>query len=133
VHLQVSVDGVISLDRSILRPTPSSLPLTGTDKIIAPYWADVDTRGTGDIYYRQTTDPSLLARATSEIRAAFPDSLDVTISNMFIVTWDKVGYYNRNSDKVSLCVTFSASEILHASSKFMSNHECLIKNSIAQI
>ena len=81
-------------------------------RIIAPYWADVDTRGTGDIYYRQTTDPSLLARAISEIRAAFPILQNVTITNMFIATWDSVGYYYRNTNKVSVsvlryCMVFS--------------------------
>ena len=99
----MGVDGVISLDEDIyLGSTPCSFPLTRTDEIIAPYWADVDTRGTGDIYYRQTTDPSLLARATSEIITAFPDSPDLTITNMFIATWDRVGYYNQRTDKVSL-------------------------------
>ena len=68
--------------------------------IIAPYWADVDTRGTGNVYYRQTTDPILLARATSEIRTAFPESSNVTIINLLIATWNRVGYYLRNTDKV---------------------------------
>ena len=72
--------------------------------IIAPYWADVDTRGTGDIYYRQTADPHLLARATSEIRAAFPLSQHVVITNLLIATWDRVGYYSRSTDKVLLYV-----------------------------
>ena len=97
---QVNDNGVISFGSRYNVRTPLSLPLSGTDKIIAPYWADVDTRGTGDIYYRQTTDPSLLARATSEIRAAFPRSLNNTISNLLIATWDRVGYYYRNTDKV---------------------------------
>ena len=79
----------------------------GTNKIIAPYWADVDTRGTGQVFYRQTTDPSLLARATSEIRAAFPESGNVTITDLLIVTWDNVGYYYQKSDKVSTCTYVS--------------------------
>ena len=53
------------------------------------------------MFYRQTTDPNLLARATSEIRAAFPMSKNVTIVDLFIATWDSVGYYYRNTDKVS--------------------------------
>ena len=77
-----------------------SLPLSGTDKIIAPYWADVDIRGSGAIYYRQTTDPSLLTRATSEIRAAFPMSQNITIQSLLIATWYRVGHYIVSSDKV---------------------------------
>ena len=52
------------------------------------------------MFYRQTTDPSLLARTTSEIRAAFPTSSNVTIINLLIATWSRVGYYLRNTDKV---------------------------------
>ena len=81
------------------------LPLNGTDstkQIIASYWADVDTSGTGQIFYRQSTDPSLIARATSEIQAAFPASENVTIESLVIVTWDKVGYYDSNTDKVGM-------------------------------
>ena len=77
--------------------TPLSLPLS-EHKIIAPYWADVDIIGTGNIYYRQTTDPSLLTRANSEIRAAFPESLN--ISSLLIATWNRVGYYFQHTEKV---------------------------------
>ena len=69
------------------------------NRYIAPYSYDVDTRGIGDIYYRQTTDPSLLARATIEIQTAFSVSLNV--SNLFIATWDRVGYYPSGTDRVS--------------------------------
>ena len=98
---QINDNGIISFVRHYNVRTPVSLPLSGTDKIIAPYWADVDTRGTGNIYYRQTTDPSLLARTTSEIRAAFPDAQNVTIKHLLITTWDRVGYYFNNTDKVT--------------------------------
>ena len=98
--MQINDNGVISFGSRYNVRTPLSFPLSGNNKIIAPYWADVDTRGTGNIYYRQTTDSSLLARATSEIRAAFPESRNVTIKNLLVATWYKVGYYYQNSDKV---------------------------------
>ena len=97
---QINDNGVISFDSRYNVRTPQSLPLSSTDRIIAPYWADVDFRASGDIYYRQTTDPSLLARATSEIRSALPSSQNVTITNLLIATWDRVGYYRGNTDKV---------------------------------
>jgi len=101
---QVNENGVISLRRSFSSFVPRSLNLVGgNDQIIAPYWADVDVRGTGNIYYRQTTDPSLLARATSEIRAIFPKSLNM--SSLLIATWNRVGYYNQHTDKV-WCVCY---------------------------
>ena len=87
---------------------PNQLPLNGSQSFIAPYWADVDIRGTGEIYYRQTNNPVLLARATNEIQTAFPMSQNVNITNLFIVTWDAVGYYSNDSrgiDKVKyVCI-----------------------------
>ena len=78
--------------------TPSSLPLNVTG-FIAPYWCDVDTRGTGKVYYRQTYDPILFARAANDVQL-FSLSQNVTINYLFIVTWHAVGYYSRNTDKV---------------------------------
>lgn len=79
---------------------PRAFPLSGTEKIIAPYWADVDTRGIGQILYRQTKNSTLIARATNDIRAAFSTSQNVNVTSLLIVTWDSVGYYNRRTDKV---------------------------------
>ena len=97
----MNTNGVISLDSPFTFASPSPLPLSGTYKIIAPYWGDVDTRGTGQIFYRQTTDPNLLDRASRDIQAAYPLVKNVVITNLFIATWDAVGYYNRQTDKVN--------------------------------
>ena len=94
---QINVNGIISFGSSFESDTPHSLPLTGSDRIIAPYWSSVDIRETGTIYYRQTTDPSLLTRATSEIKTVVSN---VVITHLLIVTWDSVGYYNQKTDKV---------------------------------
>ena len=79
---------------------PRAFPISGNERIIAPYWADADTTGIGQILYRQTKNPALLARATDEIRAAFPTSQNENLTSLLIVTWDSVGYYNRGTDKV---------------------------------
>ena len=52
---QVNTDGRISFDAAILNDyTPSPLPRLSSP-FIAPFWADVDTKGNnGRIYYRQT-------------------------------------------------------------------------------
>ena len=78
------------------------LTLPFAEQIIAPYWADVDTSGAGEIFYRESTDPGLLDRATREIRTAFPASENVTVQSLLIVTWNKVGYYSSNTDKVCM-------------------------------
>ena len=78
--------------------TPSSLPLDVIN-FIAPYWCDVDTSVTGQVYYRQTNDPILLDRATNDIQSVLLSD-NVVITNLFIVTWNAVGYFHRNTDKV---------------------------------
>ena len=60
-------------------------------KYIAPYWADAGITRSGEVFYRQTTDPSLLQRATDEIRAAYTIQNDVTMKNLLIVTWYRIG------------------------------------------
>ena len=92
-------NGIISLNNSFNYWIPRSLPINYT-QFIAPYWADFDLTGTGNVFYRQTRDPALLARATNEIQAAFPMSQNVIVTNLLIVTWDAVGYYRNNADKV---------------------------------
>ena len=104
---QINDNGVISFNSRYNVRTPLSLPLSGTRQIIAPYWADVDTRGNGQILYRQSIDSSLLARASREIQEAFPSSQNVTIRNLLIATWDEVGYYSQNDDKVHKCYVYN--------------------------
>ena len=98
--MQVYDDGIISLGELFTSRTVP-LPLSDlTQHIIAPYWADVDTQNAGDIFLRQTSEPTLLARATREVQSAFPTSSNATIKRLLIVTWDAVGYYVFNFDKV---------------------------------
>ena len=78
----------------------TSLPIGELRRFIAPYWGDVDTTGTGQIYYRQTTNSTLLARAANEIQTAF--SVSQNVSSLFIATWNAVGYYPRMTNMVRL-------------------------------
>ena len=103
--LQVNNNGDISFTRAVSTYTPQAFPLSGNLQLIAPYWADVDTRGTGSVWYRQTTDSQLLARTRDEIRAAFINQATFNPTSLFIATWDHVGYYNRRTDKVGLLIS----------------------------
>lgn len=78
-HLYVNNNGNITFDSVLSEFTP--FELSSTDHaIIAPFFADVDTTGTGSVTY-----------GTGEIdgRSAFG------------VTWDEVGYFNANTDKLN--------------------------------
>ena len=107
--LQVTTDGYLTLDHltnkfaSEIKPFPSK----GDGAIIAPYLADADTTGVGEIYYRHITDP------TDPTLKAINN--DITDSNFFefntanftakiaiIATWYQVGYFHGHSDKVCI-------------------------------
>ena len=58
------------------------------------------------MWYRETSDSELIARARNDIMRdplLFPEVDFSTFfpTSIFIATWDRVGYYNQRSDKVS--------------------------------
>ena len=100
----MNTNGVISFNSPIYHYTPQTFPRNVTDEIIiAPFWADVDIRGTGNIGYRETRNPDLLQRANNDIRRAFP-TIRFSSEYLFIATWDHVGYYYRRVEKVRKCM-----------------------------
>ena len=101
--LQVNNNGDISFTTPVGQYTPDEFPLE-TLAIIAPYWADVDTRGTGSVWYRETTNDVLLGRARDAIQSVFLDTnVDgFSLTLLFIATWDHVGYYDSHVDKVHI-------------------------------
>ena len=83
----------------------SNTILSGIDwgAVVAPYWYDVDTRGSGSgrIYYKDVTrgtDADLIGEID---RLATPHLCGFTTIWALIVTWDSVGYYPMFSHLVS--------------------------------
>ena len=79
--------------RSAYGSTSTQFPISNIP-MIAPFFDDVDTRGTGNVWYRISNDTSLLTKAMQDIPNFSPLWL-------FIATWDHVGYYDIRIDKVS--------------------------------
>ena len=103
--LQVSVNGAIFFDQGTdtsYVSNQNSFPLGGGRKFVAPFWADVDTTNVGDVWYRQSTSQALINKANMQIRLAFPLQIPFTATNLIIATWEKVGYFDGNMDKVTL-------------------------------
>ncbi|NMD13146.1 MAG: T9SS type A sorting domain-containing protein [Candidatus Cloacimonetes bacterium] len=71
----VNNNGNVTFNRGLSSYTPWGFPISGYP-MLAPFFADVDTRGAGAVYYK--------------IEA-----------NRMIVIWDHVGYYNRGTDKLN--------------------------------
>lgn len=82
-NFYINNNGNISFARPLSTYTPNPFPVTN-QPMIAPYWADVDTRnqtnainGSNNVY----------------VASPNPDSL--------IVTWHNVGYYSNSNDKLN--------------------------------
>ena len=102
--MQVSNNGLISFNSSLPSPnhTPQTFPLAN-NPVVAPFWADVDTRGTGKVWIRETNSSIILNRAREHIQKAFEFDNPICFQPQpaFISTWDGVGYYDSQTDLVS--------------------------------
>ncbi|MFT7553254.1 MAG: hypothetical protein ACI9BV_003586 [Rhodothermales bacterium] len=77
----VNNNGNVSLGAPYSSYSSSGFP-AGNNKMIAPFWADVDTRcaNCGEVFYKTESGPGW---------------------NRFVAQWQAVGYYNQSSDKVN--------------------------------
>ena len=96
----MNTNGLLSFGTAVSVFSSDPFPVMGPG-LVAPFWADVDTRGTGEVYYRETNDTLLLSNVTLEIRRDFENFTDFTPTTLFIATWDEVGYFDNNTDLVS--------------------------------
>lgn len=99
MFIQVNTDGVLTFTNKSLPFSNDKFPINTDYEIIAPFWADVDTTGTGDITYRKTTDANLLQRANDHVKRAFP-TVTFLPKYLFIATWDHVGFFEAQTMKV---------------------------------
>lgn len=90
---QINNNGVISFNVQVSQFTPEAFPLSDSRSFIAPLWADVHNGIRGDVYYRETTEPEILERATQDIRRYFKKMPAFTATWAFITTWHQVTFY----------------------------------------
>jgi len=115
--MQVNNNGMLSFGTAISQYTPEAFPLGDGQRLIAPYWADVDTRlpvidtiiipngrspeETGRVWYREEFQSEMFERVAQDVRRAFVDQANFYPTWLFIATWEAVGYFNRHIDRVS--------------------------------
>ncbi|XP_048752938.2 protein mesh-like [Ostrea edulis] len=92
-HLIVNTNGVISFLKTVSTFTPDPFPLDGDRRLVAIFWADVDTNNGGTVWYRESTNQTILNRATEEVRTYFPQFFRFQATWVFIATWDNVAFY----------------------------------------
>ncbi|XP_042653124.1 sushi, nidogen and EGF-like domain-containing protein 1 [Tyto alba] len=104
--LYVNNNGVVSFGTGVPEFTPQPFPLPGHRPFVAPYWADVDTRLGGEVFYRQSREPELLARLARDlVPAVAPSDPAPRPTWAFVATWHRVSFFGAASDKVN---TFQA-------------------------
>ena len=95
---QVNTNGIISFRRQFLEFTPRRFPLNNCIPLIAPFWNFVDIRRFGNIFYRETSNVTLLQRARDQLQELFPSSGNFTPTTLFIATWDRVAQLGEGSE-----------------------------------
>lgn len=71
------------------------------DPVVAPFYSNIDTRASGNIYYYETNNPALLQRSIETIQESFSQAADFQPTSLFIATWENVGYHEGGSDKLN--------------------------------
>ncbi|XP_060723740.1 sushi, nidogen and EGF-like domain-containing protein 1 isoform X1 [Tachysurus vachellii] len=91
--LYVNNNGLVSFLREVSQFTPVAFPIAGDRRVVAPFWADVDNRQAGIVFYRESKDPAILKRATEDIHYYFPEFPTFTATWVLVATWHNVTFF----------------------------------------
>ncbi|NXU79942.1 SNED1 protein, partial [Oreotrochilus melanogaster] len=95
--LYVNNNGIISFLKEVSQFTPVAFPISKDRRVVAAFWADVDNRRAGDVYYRESTDQPILERASRDIAQYFPEFPGFAAQWVFIATWYRVTFFGGSS------------------------------------
>uniref|UniRef100_A0A8C7YEY0 Sushi, nidogen and EGF-like domain-containing protein 1 n=1 Tax=Oryzias sinensis TaxID=183150 RepID=A0A8C7YEY0_9TELE len=95
--LYVNNNGLVSFLREVSQFTPVAFPIAGDRRVVAPFWADVDNRRAGTVFYRESLDPSVLRRASSDVSTYFTELPNFNATWTLICTWHRVTFFGGNS------------------------------------
>uniref|UniRef100_A0A3P8UNW3 Sushi, nidogen and EGF-like domain-containing protein 1 n=1 Tax=Cynoglossus semilaevis TaxID=244447 RepID=A0A3P8UNW3_CYNSE len=95
--LYVNNNGLVSFLREVSQFTPVAFPIAGDRRVVAPFWADVDNRRAGKVFYRESREPSLLSRASADVRMYFSEFPSFNATWVLISTWHKVTFFGGNA------------------------------------
>ena len=81
---------------------PAAFPLSGNRRLVAPFWADVDIRKNGQVFYRENaSDPRLLQQATVDVTNTFVDHRKFKATWVFVVTWYEVPFFGASGNNIN--------------------------------
>ncbi|XP_066271678.1 sushi, nidogen and EGF-like domain-containing protein 1 [Branchiostoma lanceolatum] len=120
--LHVNTNGAISFGTAVTGFTTSAFPVNN-NTVIAAFFTDIKTSYTpraGYIYHRETTDAGVLARATTDIKTAFPaDHGSFVATWVYVATWHEVGLKGATGDGNNLRNTFQLVLITNGCKSFV--------------
>lgn len=99
----VNNNGNVTFTSGLYSYTPGAIGTGFTSPIIAPYWADVDTRGTSWSYWNDPIESGFVTPTPGgNSRGTNLTWYDLDPSTGTItVTWDDVGYFSQYTDKLN--------------------------------
>ncbi|XP_067851680.1 sushi, nidogen and EGF-like domain-containing protein 1 isoform X2 [Heptranchias perlo] len=95
--LYVNNNGIISFLKEVSQFTPVAFPISNDRRVVAAFWADVDNRRAGEVFYRETKDPAILQSATDDIRRYFPELEEFSTRWALVATWYRVTFFGGSS------------------------------------
>uniref|UniRef100_A0A3Q3WAJ4 Sushi, nidogen and EGF-like domain-containing protein 1 n=1 Tax=Mola mola TaxID=94237 RepID=A0A3Q3WAJ4_MOLML len=95
--LYVNNNGLVSFLREVSQFTPVAFPIAGDRRAVAPFWADVDNRRAGKVFYRESREPSILKRASADVKTYFSEFPSFNATWALISTWLQVTFFGGNS------------------------------------
>ncbi|XP_031586368.1 sushi, nidogen and EGF-like domain-containing protein 1 [Oreochromis aureus] len=95
--LYVNNNGLVSFLREVSQFTPVAFPIAGDRRVVAPFWADVDNRRAGTVFYRESQDPMILRKASGDVRTYFSEFPNFNATWVHISTWHQVTFFGGNS------------------------------------
>ncbi|KAL5241702.1 hypothetical protein ACI65C_009112 [Semiaphis heraclei] len=96
----VNSNGLVSFNNEI--PTFFNVPFPLDYPALAAFYANVDLRGSGQVYYREDRDPRTLGHVDSLVSRFYPRYQGrFAATSLFVATWHRVGYYKKNADRTN--------------------------------
>jgi len=98
LSLFVNENGLVSLSTEISTFYNVQFPMEYP--IIAPFYADIDTRGVGQVYWRASRQADDIARVANLVSKYYRGEFQP--KEVVVITWDQVGYFDQMTDKTNM-------------------------------
>ena len=129
-------NGLFSFFGPIGQFDPTEFPIGNDQRLITPFWSDIDTRGnTGNssdnsvyhqVYSRTSANSSTATRAvfnkaTSFVRTYFPREVNFEPIMVITGTWYRVGYYSSQTDRLNTFQMILVTDVSRSFAFFLYN------------